>query len=80
MSYLLIAVFWSGTTSSVFTAEFNSDNACNAAGDKYQAMVAFESQAWVGSFGRSGNFAAIPAPARASYVCASKGYREAIGR
>jgi len=70
---LLIAIFWSGTTSSVFTAEFESLEACQAAGENFAQMVDYESQRWVGTFGRQANMAVVPTPAHASFVCSPKG-------
>jgi hypothetical protein len=69
---LLIAIFWSGTTSSVFTAEFETPEACRAAGASYASMVQHESEAWVAAFGRQANLAIVPTPARASFICAPK--------
>jgi hypothetical protein len=63
---ILIAIFWSATTSSVFTAEFTSREKCMAAGEHYAAMVDRESSQWVASRGL------VPSPAHASWTCEEK--------
>jgi hypothetical protein len=73
MTCLLIAIFWSGTTSSVFTAEFENSTACNVAGERYEKMIEADSQRWVSLFGRQANVAIVPTPASGSFICVPKG-------
>jgi hypothetical protein len=71
MIYILIAVFWSSATSSVFTAEFNTEEACKTAGARYAEMIDRESSQWVANGIRPG--LPSPSPSHASYLCAAKG-------
>jgi hypothetical protein len=72
MIYILIAIFWSSSTSMPFTVEFNTKDACIIAGEGYVQMIDFMASQWVSSSNRPGVLPS-PAPAHATYICVPKG-------